>query len=102
MFCSDDNALSFYSHQHNSTHMKFRLQVTTTVGWAAIGFGTTMQQAEVYIAWLNSDGSVTLSRRESTGFALPSPVINQAYAAVFTNETGATSNGGFNVTFVRP
>lgn len=131
VFCSTDSVLCFYSHPHNSTHMHFMLQATKTVGWAGIGFGSSMSSAEVYvklsvrdciiiyvqsnsippiissssqIAWTNSDGSITLSRRRSAGYSQPAPVANQKYATILANATALNSggSGGFNVTFIRP
>ncbi|KIM32778.1 hypothetical protein M408DRAFT_6228 [Serendipita vermifera MAFF 305830] len=50
-------------------------------GWMAVGFGTTMIDADMIIMWPNQDGSVTLSQRASRNHAQPTIVDNPARVA---------------------
>lgn len=42
----------------------------------AIGFGTEMGNSAMVITWPNSDGTVTISQRETTKHAMPTAIAN--------------------------
>lgn len=68
----------------NGTQTTYQMQANLgekQFGWMAVGFGTTMIDADMIIMWPNQDGSVTLSQRASRNHAQPTIVDNPARVA---------------------
>jgi hypothetical protein len=85
---------------------EFRIETYEQVGYIAFGFGSSMADAEVYVAWYfllflilrsNDDEDVTLSRRESTGRREPTAVVQAQ-----TVTDSSFQEGKLSVTFLRP
>ena len=57
-----------------------------------------MSNADCLVVWANADNSVSISRRLSSGLAIPVMYPTQNLALVSKNVTGAT----FSVTVARP
>ncbi|KAI8921784.1 hypothetical protein BC831DRAFT_514997 [Entophlyctis helioformis] len=54
---------------------------SAAAGWAALGLGSSMSQASMYVGWLNSTGGITFSARTSNARALP-PVSTETIATL--------------------
>lgn len=68
----------------NGTQWTYQMQAylgESEFGWMALGFGTTMSNADMVIMWPNRDGSVTLSQRAATGHTQPTVVQNPTRVA---------------------
>jgi hypothetical protein len=64
-----------------------------SVGWMAMGFGTLMTNAAMVIMWPNSDGSITLSQRRASAYALPAVDRNPPrIATVLADSSDITGN----------
>lgn len=57
----------------SGTTVQYVLQSTgtKTLGWMAMGFGTSMVGSDMVIMWPNSDGTITLSQRTASGHSMP-------------------------------
>ncbi len=74
----------------------FKLQSSSgssNFGWKGIGTGSSMSGSTMYIAWVNSDGSVTLSNRYSRNENEPSASTALALPAISRNTSATTSSG---------
>jgi hypothetical protein len=62
----------------NATSTLYELSYTGSgnLGWMAIGFGRSMIQSPMVIAWPNSDNSVTISQRLASNYGMPSLISN--------------------------
>ncbi|OBZ70665.1 hypothetical protein A0H81_09410 [Grifola frondosa] len=76
-------ALMCISAVVNGSTVEYTLQSTgaQTLGWMAMGFGTTMAGSPMVIMWPNSDNSITLSQRLATGEIMPIVDSNPPRAA---------------------
>ncbi|KAJ2931454.1 hypothetical protein H1R20_g5591, partial [Candolleomyces eurysporus] len=61
----------------NGTTVQYTLTAQrSSVGWIAMGFGSSMARTPMVIMWPNSDGSITLSQRQASGEVEPQVVSN--------------------------
>ncbi|KAJ2918043.1 hypothetical protein MD484_g2374, partial [Candolleomyces efflorescens] len=70
----------------------------SSVGWIAMGFGTSMTRTPMVIMWPNSDGSITLSQRQASGEVEPQVVSSPPRVATLQQSLSVTS--GSNPKFV--
>ncbi|TPX35974.1 hypothetical protein SmJEL517_g01814 [Synchytrium microbalum] len=81
----------------NATHATVTLTGPTNI-WLSIGVGATMSNADCVVAWANGDNSVTVSRRFSSGLAVPMNYPTQNLQLVNKTVAGTT----FTVVVARP
>ncbi|GFZ42603.1 hypothetical protein JCM24511_00319 [Saitozyma sp. JCM 24511] len=75
---------------------------SSNFGWAAIGFGTQMSGSPMIITWPNSDGSFTLTQRQSRGHDTPSVVSNPSRVATLQTASSFSNSSGIGMTFTLP
>ncbi|KAK0455199.1 uncharacterized protein EV420DRAFT_588134 [Desarmillaria tabescens] len=75
----------------NGTSVQYVLSSTQTVGWMGIGFGTHMPNTPMVIMWSNSDGTITMSQREASGYLMPQVVNNPDRVATLAESASTTS-----------
>ncbi|WWD18392.1 hypothetical protein CI109_102842 [Kwoniella shandongensis] len=71
-------------------------------GWIAIGFGATMANTPMIIAWPNSDGSITLSQRSSKSNVMPTVVSNPPRKASLLTSSSFSDSTSTSITFTVP
>lgn len=59
------------SASSGSGNIYFQMQAPTSYQWAALGIGSRMSGAEMFIIYQNGDGNVTLSTRDGRGHVMP-------------------------------
>ncbi|KAJ3227297.1 hypothetical protein HK099_002662 [Clydaea vesicula] len=99
-FCSKDLTDQFcvYS-QDKSDSVEFRMVGPPNIGWMAIGFGSGMSNAEIYVGYLEGN-TPKISHRSSTGYDLP-PILPTADSTLVSAESGI-KNGILIITFLVP
>ncbi|KAF5317104.1 hypothetical protein D9611_003773 [Ephemerocybe angulata] len=70
----------------------------TSVGWMAMGFGSSMVNTPMVIMWANQDGTVTLSQRQARDEVEPSVVASPPRTASALQSASVTT--GSNPKFV--
>ncbi|KAK0213312.1 hypothetical protein DFS33DRAFT_114801 [Desarmillaria ectypa] len=75
----------------NGTSVQYVLSSTQTVGWMGMGFGTQMSNSPMVIMCSNSDGTITLSQRASSGHSTPQVVSNPGRVATLAQSASTTS-----------
>ncbi|KAL6303522.1 hypothetical protein BKA93DRAFT_818015 [Sparassis latifolia] len=83
----------------NGSTVQYVLQTTNAapLGYMAIGLGTVMAKSPMVVMWSNSDGTITLSQRESSSHAMPTVVANPPFTA--TSDPNLSSLSGSNEKF---
>ena len=86
LFCADTH-FCIYSRQIGAT-VEITIETLKQIRYAGFGFGTSMSNAQVYFAYLNSDNTVSLYQARSSGRNNPSataitlqksnPIVNVA------------------------
>ncbi|WVF69342.1 hypothetical protein IAT40_004118 [Kwoniella sp. CBS 6097] len=71
-------------------------------GWMAIGFGTTMTNTPMIIAWPNSDGSITVSQRQASGHVMPKVVSSPPRKASLLTSASFSNTSTTSITFSIP
>ncbi|WVQ72831.1 hypothetical protein IAR50_002392 [Cryptococcus sp. DSM 104548] len=74
----------------------------SSFGWMAIGFGSTMADSPMIIAWPNSDGSITLSQRESASHAMPTVVSSPPREATLLSSASFSNSSTTSISFTLP
>ncbi|KIO22243.1 hypothetical protein M407DRAFT_119755 [Tulasnella calospora MUT 4182] len=72
------------------------------LGWMAVGFGTKMSNAPMIITWPNSDGTITISQRESTDHSMPTVIANPSDTATLVAENTILSTNSTSIAFSYP
>ncbi|KAK7043150.1 AdoMet-homocysteine methyltransferase [Paramarasmius palmivorus] len=75
---------------------------TSTPGWMAIGLGQSMIGTPMVVLWSNSDGSITLSQRQASGYAEPKVIQNPDRVAALVQASSSASSGNTKFTFTIP
>ncbi|KAJ3182026.1 hypothetical protein HDU87_000366 [Geranomyces variabilis] len=75
-----------------------RIEYPPQLGWVAFGLGTGMNSADVMMAYALPDGSISITRRSSSGHFLPTLASTQD----LTITNSSSSSSGNVVTFRRP
>ncbi|KAL0956936.1 hypothetical protein HGRIS_003038 [Hohenbuehelia grisea] len=75
---------------------------SNTVGWMAMGFGRSMLNSPMVIAWSNADGSITLSQRIVSRHVMPTVDPNPPRAATLLSAQSLASGNRPKFTFVVP
>ncbi|KAM3462184.1 hypothetical protein MY5147_004375 [Beauveria neobassiana] len=57
--------------QSGSGNVYFQLRAPTSYAWTALGIGSRMQGADIFIVYQDGAGNVTLSTRPGTGHVMP-------------------------------
>ncbi|WVR06275.1 hypothetical protein IAU60_003305 [Kwoniella sp. DSM 27419] len=71
-------------------------------GYMAIGFGTSMTNTPMVIAWPNSDGSITLSQRIASGHVMPTVVNSPDRKASLLTSSSFANSSSTSITFTIP
>ncbi|TYJ58907.1 hypothetical protein B9479_000340 [Cryptococcus floricola] len=74
----------------------------SSFGWMAIGFGSTMADTPMVIGWPNSDGSITLSQRESTSHSMPTVVSSPSREATLLSSASFSNSSTTSISFTLP
>lgn len=74
--CPENNNAPCYSWgaHPSSNNVYFQVRAPATFAWAGIGIGQDMFNAAVFVIYQNGDGNVTVSTRQASQQAEPSPV----------------------------
>ncbi|KAF8955170.1 hypothetical protein BDZ97DRAFT_1860297 [Flammula alnicola] len=72
------------------------------IGWMSVGFGRSMGNAPMVVMWPNSDGSVTLSQRSSSGHSTPRVDSNPPQIANVSQAYTVTSGSTPQLAFTMP
>ncbi|KIM75769.1 hypothetical protein PILCRDRAFT_663916 [Piloderma croceum F 1598] len=64
---------------------------SNTVGWMAMGFGSTMANSPMVIMWPNSDDSITLSQRMASAEVMPTVVADPPRVANLSTSLSSTT-----------
>ncbi|KDQ58563.1 hypothetical protein JAAARDRAFT_34380 [Jaapia argillacea MUCL 33604] len=77
----------------NGSTIEYILESTgiRPTGWMSIGFGSRMSGSPMVILWSNSDGSITLSQRESKGHSMPTVVASPPRMATLSTDLSIAS-----------
>eukprot|EP00834_Sanchytrium_tribonematis_P003405 NODE_130_length_16779_cov_1.687410.p3 type:complete len:327 gc:universal NODE_130_length_16779_cov_1.687410:8893-9873(+) len=84
----------------DGTNITVLWKIANSVGYAGVGFGTSMTNADMVVVWRNSN-RVILSPRYSTGESLPEYVKTKSYASQYSLNSANDPNFWF-VKFTRP
>ncbi|OCF55017.1 hypothetical protein L486_07673 [Kwoniella mangroviensis CBS 10435] len=71
-------------------------------GWIAIGFGNTMINTPMVIAWPNSDGSITLSQRKTNNHVTPIVDSNPPRKATLLTSSSFSNFSTTSISFTLP
>nr|XP_018262482.1 uncharacterized protein I303_05499 [Kwoniella dejecticola CBS 10117]OBR84640.1 hypothetical protein I303_05499 [Kwoniella dejecticola CBS 10117] len=71
-------------------------------GWIAIGFGNSMINSPMVIAWPNSDGSITLSQRKANNHVTPAVDSNPPRKASLLTSSSFSNSSSTSITFTIP
>ncbi|KDR66022.1 hypothetical protein GALMADRAFT_273751 [Galerina marginata CBS 339.88] len=72
------------------------------IGWMAVGFGRAMGNSPMIVMWPNTDGSVTLSQRLSSGHSTPNVDANPPRKAVISQSYTVLSGSRSQLAFTIP
>lgn len=61
-----DKVGCLFARDTGDDQIEFRIDTLQPVGYISFGLGSSMRKAEVFVAWSNQDGTVTVSRLELT------------------------------------
>ncbi|KAI0085042.1 hypothetical protein BDY19DRAFT_1076837 [Irpex rosettiformis] len=88
----------------NGSTVQYTLQSLgrTRLGWMSIGFGAQMANSPMVILWSNTDGSVTLSQRQSPSQAAPTVVSNPPRTATVEQSLSVVSGTNPKLVFTIP
>ncbi|RKO92776.1 hypothetical protein BDK51DRAFT_28572 [Blyttiomyces helicus] len=81
-----------------------RFEFPPQASWVGIGLGSSMSSADVTLAWINADGTATVSHRTASGQFEPTPNTVQDLQ-LNTSASGIQTLSGVStavVTFLRP
>ncbi|PIL36271.1 hypothetical protein GSI_01933 [Ganoderma sinense ZZ0214-1] len=87
----------------NGSATTYTMQSTgkANLGWMAMGFGQTMANSPMVIMWSNSNGSITLSQRQSSSEVMPTVVSSPPRVATLDTSgsdlTGSTPKFSFTI-----
>lgn len=75
-FCTSDNMLCLRTliDPQVQDALQMEIQFDSTNGWAAVGLGRSMSDADIYLGYLSSDNELFLHQRKSTSQSLPDKV----------------------------
>ena len=76
-----------------------------SLGWMAVGFGSGMSSAEMFVTWPNSDGSWSVSHRQASGHSQPQEPSTPLAASdlqIISSLSSAASSPSSQITFLRP
>ncbi|KZP31279.1 CBD9-like protein [Athelia psychrophila] len=97
--CVELMCISATVFPNSTTQYNLSSTGSKTVGWIAMGFGSTMANSPMVIIWPNSDGSVTLSQRAAPAHVMPTVDSNPAREASLdvglSNFASSNSNPSF-------
>lgn len=87
-----NNLMCIYATVNGST-VEYVLQSTgsQTLGWMAMGFGSTMAGSPMVIMWPNSDSTITLSQRQATSHVMPTVDPDPPRLASVSDSLSSTS-----------
>ena len=80
-----------WSFNSNKTSITFMMQAKAT-GWVGMGIGTTatMTSTDIYVGWIEANGTVTFNDGWGTGHTVPLPDSSQGGTFDAHNITGST------------
>ncbi|KAI6786011.1 uncharacterized protein J7T54_006350 [Emericellopsis cladophorae] len=73
----------------------FQIYAPTKFAWVALGTGSTMSDANMFIIYQDGDGNVTLSHRQASGHTMPQVPANSPVTTTLLPGTGVSD--GFMV-----
>jgi len=87
----------------DSTAQTITFTVTgkTTTGWVGMGLGTEMAPSDIYVGWLQADGTAVMTDRYATQYAMPLEDTAQGGTDDVTGVTGSLVNGEVQISFTR-
>ena len=71
-------------------------------GWMGIGFGERMVGSPLIVMWANTDGTVTLSQRQASAYAMPTVVANPPRVASIQQSLSTASGSDHKYVFTIP
>ncbi|CAG8459603.1 11737_t:CDS:2 [Diversispora eburnea] len=84
----------------SSDVVKFKMVAPSTVGWIAVGIGSSMIGSYMVMAWPTTTNTVAISQRIAYSYSIPAVTTSQSDITVDTSS--GVSNGQFIVSFSRP
>ena len=92
-FREPDSSLSFNlsaTAQASSLDLEIALSVPASYGWGAIGFGSQMKGALMFILMPDSQNGSTISVRSASGNYMPTPIAGIQFDMISTSDQGGT------------
>ncbi|KZP34221.1 CBD9-like protein [Athelia psychrophila] len=100
--CTEYMCISAIVNGTGSVEYELTSTGAQALGWMAMGFGSTMANTPMVIMWPNSDGSITLSQRTSTGHSMPTVQSSPPRIAAASTTLSTTSGTKPKLVFTIP
>ncbi|RHZ61206.1 hypothetical protein Glove_349g110 [Diversispora epigaea] len=100
--CNSENTfcITITLPSSSSDLVKFKMVAPSTVGWIAVGIGSSMIDSYMVMAWPTTTNTVAISQRIAYSYSVPTVTTSQSDITVDTSS--GVSNGQFIVSFSRP